>query len=233
MEGPGLLNGVLARLGPLEINGSVVTTWMVMLALALAAWLLTRKMQPVPTRTQLLLEGAITAMEDAIAAVLPRQVHRVYPFVATLWVFILAANLTGLVPGLHSPTADLSVTSSLALLVFGSVHWFGIRAEGLKNYLRHYVQPNPIMLPFHLVSEVSRTVALAVRLFGNMMSLELAAFLVVWIAGLLVPIPLLLLHIIEAIIQAYLFGMLALIYIAGGIQSQEVRKKKEREATSR
>lgn len=233
MEGPGLLNGVLARLGPLEINGSVVTTWMVMLALALAAWLLTRKMQPVPTRTQLLLEGAITAMEDAIAAVLPGQVQRVYPFVATLWVFILAANLTGLVPGLHSPTADLSVTSSLALLVFGSVHWFGIRAEGLKNYLRHYVQPNPIMLPFHLVSEVSRTVALAVRLFGNMMSLELAAFLVVWIAGLLVPIPLLLLHIIEAIIQAYLFGMLALIYIAGGIQSQEVRKKKEREATSR
>lgn len=233
MEGPGLLNGVLARLGPLEINGSVVTTWMVMLALALAAWLLTRKMQPVPTRTQFLLEGAITAMEDAIAAVLPGQVQRVYPFVATLWVFILAANLTGLVPGLHSPTADLSVTSSLALLVFGSVHWFGIRAEGLKNYLRHYVQPNPIMLPFHLVSEVSRTVALAVRLFGNMMSLELAAFLVVWIAGLLVPIPLLLLHIIEAIIQAYLFGMLALIYIAGGIQSQEVRKKKEREATSR
>lgn len=232
MEGPGLLNGVLARLGPLEITGSVVTTWIVMLALALAAWLLTRRIRSVPTRTQHLLEGAITAMEDAIAAVLPQHAELVFPFVSTLWVFILAANLTGLIPGLHSPTADLSVTSSLALLVFGSVHWFGIRAEGLRNYLRHYLQPNPIMLPFHLVSEVSRTVALAVRLFGNMMSLELAAFLVVWIAGLLVPIPLLLLHIVEAIIQAYLFGMLALIYIAGGIQSQEVRRKKEREATS-
>jgi F-type H+-transporting ATPase subunit a len=233
MEGPGLLNGVLARLGPFVITGSVVTSWIVMLTLVLAAWLLTRKIQSVPTRAQLLLEWAVTAMQDAIAAVLPQHVELVFPFVGTLWVFILVANLTGLIPGLHSPTADLSVTSSLAVLVFGSVHWFGIRAEGLGNYLRHYLQPNPIMLPFHLVSEVSRTVALAVRLFGNMMSLELAAFLVVWIAGLLVPIPLLLLHIVEAIIQAYLFGMLALIYVAGGIQAQEVRRRKEREASSR
>lgn len=230
MEGPGLLNGVIARLGPAQLTGSVVTTWIVMLALAVAAWMLTRKMRAVPDGLQLLLEGAIAAMEDGIATVLPAHAELVFPFVATLWVFILAANLTGLIPGLHSPTADLSVTSSLAILVFGSVHWFGIRAEGLRNYLRHYLQPNPIMLPFHLVSEVSRTVALAVRLFGNMMSLELAAFLVVWIAGLLVPIPLLLLHIVEAIIQAYLFGMLALVYIAGGIQSQEVRRRKERDA---
>lgn len=231
MEGPGLLNGVLARLGPIEITGSVVTTWIVMLAIVSAAWLLTRGIQPVPTGAQLLLEGAVTAMQDAIAAVLPQHLDLVFPFVGTLWVFIVVANLTGLIPGLHSPTADLSVTSSLAVLVFGSVHWFGIRAEGLKNYLHHYLQPNPIMLPFHLVSEVSRTVALAVRLFGNIMSLELAAFLVVWIAGLLVPIPLLLLHIVEALIQAYLFGMLALVYIAGGIQSQEVRRRRESEAS--
>mgnify|MGYP001073465430 CR=1 FL=1 len=112
----------------------------------------------------------------------------------------------------------------LAVLVFLSVHWFGITTQGLGNYLRHYLTPSPILLPFHLISEVTRTVALAVRLFGNMMSLELAALLILLVAGFLVPVPILMLHVVEALVQAYIFGMLALIYVAGGIQSQEERK---------
>ena len=112
--------------------------------------------------------------------------------------------------------------------MFLSVHWFGIRTQGVKSYLRHYLSPSPLMLPFHLISEVSRTVALAVRLFGNMMSLEMAALLVLLIAGFLAPIPILMLHIVEALVQAYIFGMLALIYVAGGIQSQQlIENKKE------
>jgi F-type H+-transporting ATPase subunit a len=103
--------------------------------------------------------------------------------------------------------------------VFLSVHWFGIRAQGLRTYLRHYLSPSPILLPFHIVSEITRTLALAVRLFGNMMSLELVALLLVWVGGLLVPLPILMLHIVEALVQAYIFGMLALVYIASAIQT--------------
>ena len=113
--------------------------------------------------------------------------------------------------GAASPTGDLSTTAALAIVVFLSVHWFGIRSEGLGAYLRHYMQPSPIMIPFHIISEISRTVALAVRLFGNVMSLETAAILVLLVAGFLVPVPVLLLHIVEALVQAYIFGMLALV----------------------
>ena len=146
------------------------------------------------------------------------------PFMASLGVFLVSANLLGLIPGLHSPTRDLSVTAALAVLVFFSVHWFGITTQGLRSYLHHYLTPSPILLPFHLLSGITRTVALAVRLFGNMMSLELAALLILLVAGFLVPVPILMLHVVEALVQAYIFGMLALIYVAGGIQSQEERK---------
>ena len=151
------------------------------------------------------------------------------PFIATLWLFIIVANLSGLIPGVYAPTGNLSTTAALAVLVFLAVHWFGIRAEGLRAYLRHYLAPMPLMLPFHLMSELTRTLALAIRLFGNIMSLEMAALLVLLVAGFLVPIPLLMLHIIEALIQAYIFGMLALIYIAGAIHSQHSRQPQVQE----
>ncbi len=215
-------------LGPLIITTPVITTWGIMLVLAAGSWLATRRLQLDPGPVQTVVEGLIEAMENAISAVLPHQAGSVFPFIATLWMFIVVANLGGLVPGLHAPTGVLPTTAALALLVFLSVHWFGIRLEGMKAYLRHYLAPTPLMLPFHLMSELTRTLALAVRLFGNIMSLEMAALLVLLVAGFLVPIPLLLLHVIEALIQAYIFGMLALIYIAGAIQSQQRRHPQQR-----
>lgn len=214
-------------IGPVSITQSIVTTWLIMFSLWVFSWLSTRRLSIYPSGLQIVLEGIFSTMHDAVEDVLPTQVALVYPFIATLWIFILISNLIGIIPGLHSPSADLSVTVALATIVFISVHWFGIRAEGLKNYLKHYISPTPFMLPFHLISELSRTLALAIRLFGNIMSLELTALIVVMIAGILVPIPILMLHIIEAIIQAYIFGVLALIYIAGGIQLQELRKQGE------
>ncbi|MGA6828895.1 F0F1 ATP synthase subunit A [Nitrospira sp. NS4] len=228
MTGFGASREIILQIGPVHITQSVVVTWGIMLALALFSWLGTRQLGLQPSPLQVICEGAVEAIDDAIRAVLPGHSDRVFPFIATLWIFVVLANLIGLIPGLHAPTGDLSVTAALAILVFLSVHWFGIRIEGVKQYLRHYLTPSPLLLPFHLISEITRTLTLAVRLFGNMMSLEMAALLVLLVAGFLAPIPLLMLHIVEALIQAYIFGVLALIYLAGAIQTQELRLQSEK-----
>jgi len=169
-------------IGPVVITDTVVTTWGIMLALAVLSWLLGRRLVLSPASAQVVGEGIVGAIEQAVHDVLPEHAQRVLPFIATLWVFLIVANLSGLIPGVHAPTRDLSATS-----------------------------------------------ALAVRLFGNMMSLELAALLVLLVAGFLAPVPLLMLHIVEALVQAYIFGMLALIYLAGAIQSQQLRQSREKE----
>lgn len=213
---------ILFSFGPFHLTATVVTTWGLLLVLAASCRLATRRLSvDEPGLVQTALEGSVLAIEEAIAAVLPEHARTVLPFIGTLWLFVAIANLIGLIPGLHSPTGDLSTTAALAFLVFLSVHWFGIRNAGLKAYARHYLAPSPILLPFHLLGELSRTLALAVRLFGNIMSLEMAALLVLLVAGLLVPVPILMLHIVEALVQAYIFGTLALIYIAGGMASQQ------------
>jgi len=214
----------LFTIGPFDISVSLVTTVGMTVVISGTGWLLARSPDRLPGSRQVVIEGIVAAMEEAVAQVAGSHSQRIMPFIASLWIFLVCGNLLGLVPGLDSPTRDLSVTTALAILVFLSVHWFGIRTQGLKQYLQHYLSPSPFLLPFHLISEVTRTVALAVRLFGNMMSLEMAAFLVLMVAGFLVPIPILMLHIVEALVQAYIFGMLALIYVAGGIQSHEEGK---------
>jgi F-type H+-transporting ATPase subunit a len=211
-------------LGPVVITNTVVTTWAVMAVIGLLAWLTSRRLRLDPGPAQAAAEGIVSAMEEAISDVAPQYAARILPFIGTLWIFLVIANLSGLVPGVHSPTRDLSATAALAVLVFLSTHWFGIRIGGARAYLRHYLSPSPVLLPFQIISEISRTVALAVRLFGNMMSLEMAALLVLLVAGFLAPVPILMLHIVEALVQAYIFGMLALIYVAGGIQSQHIRQ---------
>lgn len=192
-----------------------------MALLAIIAFFATRNLRTAPGLLQTVMEGIVATLEAMVANVVPEHSRQIMPFVATLWIFLVCANLTGLIPGLHSPTNDLSATSALAILVFLASHWYGVRTHGWKNYLKHYLTPSPILLPFHIISEISRTIALAVRLFGNIFSLEMAAMLVLLVAGFLVPIPILMLHIVEALVQAYIFGMLALIYIAGAIQSQQ------------
>jgi F-type H+-transporting ATPase subunit a len=222
-QGEMLIEPVI-EFGPVAITSTIVTTWAIIGILWLGCWLITRRLSIDPGPAQTALEGIVSAIEEAVAAVEPAHARRLLPFIGSLWIFLVIANLSGLVPGADSPTRDLSATAALAILVFLSTHWYGIRIAGMKNYLRHYMSPSPILLPFHLISEVTRTVALAIRLFGNMMSLEMAALLILLVAGFLAPVPILMLHIIEALVQAYIFGMLALIYVAGGIQSQQRRQ---------
>lgn len=209
-------------LGPISISNTVLTSWGIILGFSLLALLVHFRLNSHAARWQTAVEAVVVAIEGAIGEVLPvTAVRRVLPFVATLWLFVLIANLVGLIPQLHAPTRDLSATAALAVLVFGSTHWFGIRDHGWRAHFRHYVEPSIILLPFHIISEFTRTLALAIRLFGNIMSLEMAALLVLMIAGFLVPVPLLMLHVVEAVVQAYIFGMLALIYIAGALEPNE------------
>ena len=208
---------IALHLGSLVITRTVVTTWGIMILMAVTSWLIGRRLGPDPGMLQTAAEGVVTAIADTISAVIPDQWRRVFPFVATIWIYIGLANLSSLVPGVHAPTGDLAATAALAVVTFLSVHWFGIRIAGMRKYFRHYLTPSPILLHFHLIGELTRTLALAIRLFGNMMSLEMAAMLVLLVAGLLAPVPILMLHIVEALVQAYIFGMLALVYIAGGI----------------
>lgn len=216
---------ILTPLGKVLLNQTLVVTWLLSFLLISLAVVYTRKLNLRPGLVQSAIEGIVETILEAIRAVVPEKADMIFPFLATLWIFLVAANLAGIVPGLKSPTADLSTTSALATMVFLSVHWFGIRSEGVRSYLKHYLSPTPLMLPFHIVSEITRTIALAVRLFGNMMSLQMAALMLLCVAGLLVPVPILMLHIVEALVQAYIFGMLALIYIASGIESQRHRKE--------
>jgi F-type H+-transporting ATPase subunit a len=221
-----LLIEPIAELGPVIITNTVVTTWVIMVVIWLISWLITRRLRLDPTPLQTAIEGMVSAIEDAVAAVAPQYTRQIMPFIGSLWIFLVIANLSGLIPTVHSPTRDLSATAALAFLVFLSTHWFGIRIQGVKEYLRHYLAPSPILLPFHLISEITRTIALAVRLFGNIMSLEMTAMLILLVAGFLAPVPILMLHIVEGLVQAYIFGMLALIYVAGGMQAQQLRQQK-------
>ncbi|MGD8926951.1 MAG: F0F1 ATP synthase subunit A [Thioalkalispiraceae bacterium] len=229
MSESGLSSNFAFSIGPVVITDTVVTTWIIILALGLISWIFTRNLSLQPGRLQTAIEAIVVTIESAIIGIAPQQAKLLLPFIASIWIFLVIANLSGLIPGVHSPTRDLSATAALAILVFLSVHWFGIKTQGLKRYLHHYLTPSPILLPFHLVSEITRTVALAVRLFGNMMSLEMAALLILFVAGFLAPVPILMLHIIEALVQAYIFGMLALVYVAGGIQSQQLRQQLKEE----
>lgn len=217
------------QIGPLGITTTTVTTWLILLLLGILFAALTRRLSDPPNPSQTAVEALVTAIENAVAEVAPQQVKLLTPYIGSLWILLVVSNLIGLVPGIHSPTRDISATAALAIIVFLSVHWYGIRAQGLRAYLAHYLQPSPILLPFHIISEITRTVALAVRLFGNIMSLEMAALLVLLVAGFLAPVPILMLHIIEALVQAYIFGMLALVYVAGGIQSHQIRLDKLKE----
>jgi len=226
MGGAELFSEYRLDLGMLTITETVFTSWGIVLLLTATALLIKRLLQMEAHTLQAAAEGVVSVIEASISAVAPGYESQLLPFIGTLWIFLVSANLVGLLPGLHSPTGDLSSTAALAILVFLAAHWYGIRSQGLSSYLRHYLSPSPILLPFHIISEITRTVALAVRLFGNIMSLEMAALLILLVAGFLAPIPILMLHIIEALVQAYIFGMLALIYIAGGLQSQQLRQDK-------
>ena len=212
-----LASAVLFRLGPLAISRPVATTWAIMAVLTLVSWLVTRRLKLHPDRRQTVLELIVTGIMIQIDQVIRKNPRPFLPLLGTLFIFLVAANLSGLLPGVEAPTGKLETPAALALIVFVAVHYFGVRARGFLGYLASFAKPKLIMLPLNLVSEVTRTFSLMVRLFGNVMSGEFVIALVVALAGLFVPIPLMALEILVGLVQAYIFTVLATVFIGAAV----------------
>lgn len=209
------------RYGWCKLNATIVFTWGLMLALTAAAWLATRALAagaPRP-RWQRLLELIVLTILRQIADVGLDRPRRYLGFLGTLFLFVAAASVCTVLPGFEPPTASLSTTLALALCVLVAVPLFGIADQGARGYLRTYAEPTMLMLPFNLISEVSRTLALAVRLFGNMMSGAMIVGILVSITPFLFPVVMTLLGLLTGLVQAYIFTILAAVYIAAATRA--------------
>jgi F-type H+-transporting ATPase subunit a len=198
-----------------------MTTWAIMAVLVLGSWLATRRLASRPDRRQAVVELIVTGIMGQIDEVIRKPPRPFLPLLGTLFTFLVAANLSGVLPGVEAPTGKLETPAALALIVFVAVHFFGVRAKGILGYLASFARPKLIMLPLNLVSEVTRTFSLMVRLFGNVMSGEFMIALVVALAGLFVPIPLMALEILVGLVQAYIFTILASVFIGAAVDRVE------------
>jgi F-type H+-transporting ATPase subunit a len=202
--------------GLFKLNGTIVFTWALMAVLVLSSMLITRRLSTDHRRSrwQNLLEIVVTGITEQIREVGLERPERYLAFLGTLFLFVAAAALATVVPGYEPPTGSLSTTVALALCVFVAVPLFGVRAQGLGGYLKSYLEPTWIMLPFNLISELSRTLALAVRLFGNMMSGAMIVGILLTITPFLFPVVMTLLGLLTGMVQAYIFSILAAVYLA-------------------
>ena len=204
------------QFGFFKLNATIVFTWALMLLLVVGSRLITRQLSTDHQRSrwQNLLEIVVTGIETQIAEVGLRQPRKYMGFLGTLFLFVAMASLCTVIPGYEPPTGSLSTTAALALCVMVAVPLFGIEDQGVGGYLKTYLEPTAIMLPFNLISEISRTLALAVRLFGNMMSGAMIIGILLSITPFIFPIVMTVLGLLTGMVQAYIFSILAAVYIA-------------------
>lgn len=214
---------ILLQFGPFTINATIGFTWLVMAILTVTGGLITRRLSTDtnPSRWQVMLEVLVGGLRDQIAQVARRDPGIYLPFVGTLFLFIAAANLLAVVPGYQPPTGSLSTAAALALCVFIAVPAYGIADSGLGDYLRRYLQPTFFMLPFNIIGELSRTLALAIRLYGNIMSGTVIVGILIGIAPFVFPVVMQLLGLLTGLIQAYIFAVLATVYIAAATREPQ------------
>jgi len=217
MHASPLSSTVLFHVGPVGVTRPVVTTWIIMIALVSLCALLTRRLGVQPDRRQAALEVIVSGISRQIEEVIRKDAGPFLPMLATLFIFLVVANLSGVLPGVEAPTGKIETPVALGLIVFFSVHYFGVRARGLRGYLASFAEPKLIMLPLNVLSEVTRTFSMMVRLFGNVMSGEFVIAMVLALAGLFVPIPLMLLEILVGLVQAYIFSVLATVFIGAAV----------------
>ena len=205
--------------GPFNLNATIVFTWVVMAVLCLGARLITWRLSDTEdmSRWQNLLEVLVIGLRAQIPAVSQQTPGRYLPFIGTLFVFIATANIFAIIPGFTPPTGSLSTTTALAVCVLIAVPLYGVAERGILGYLGKYVQPTVFMLPFNLLGEVSRTLALAIRLYGNIMSGTVIVAILLSITPFFFPVLIQLLGLLTGLIQAYIFAVLAMVYIASAM----------------
>lgn len=215
--------------GVFKLNATIAYTWGLMVVLALGSKLVTRKLSTglQRSRWQNLLEIIVTGINQQIAEVGLRRPQKYLGFLGTLFLFVAMASLFTIVPGYEPPTGSLSTTAALAICVFVAVPLFGIEDQGLGGYLGDYLKPTVIMLPFNIISELSRTLALAVRLFGNMMSGTMILAILLTITPFVFPIAMSALGLLTGMVQAYIFSILATVYIAAATRARKPEPETE------
>lgn len=215
------------RRGPVLLNATILYTWLVMALLVLGSWLVTRRLS---TGTKIspwqnLLEVLVAGIREQIRQISQQDPGPYLPFIGTLFVFISFSSLLTILPGYHPPTYSLSTTAGLAICVLVAVPIYGIALQGVRGYLSHYLKPTFLMLPFHILSELTRTMALAVRLFGNVMSGALLGAILLAVVPLFFPLIMQLLELLIGQVQAFIFAVLATVYIASAAQAHEEKRK--------
>ncbi len=215
--------------GSYELSATILFTWLIMFLLVVTSFVITRRLSDEDeiSPMQNFLEVLVTGLSDQIRDVSRQDPGRYLPFVGTLFIFIAVSNILSIIPGYAAPTSSLSTTTALALSVFIAVPIFGIASRGLFGYLKQYVQPTPFMLPFTIISEFSRTIALAIRLYGNAMSGAMIVGILISITPFFFPVVMQLLGLLTGLIQAYIFAVLAIVYIASAAQEENSKKRKD------
>ncbi len=219
---------VVFTVGPVAITQPVVVTWGLMLVLGLGGWLATRSLSLQPTSRQTIVEMIVGTIEDQIRATMRIEPSPYVAMIGTLFLFILTANWCSLVPGIEPPTAHIETDAALGLIIFFAILYFGIRARGLFGYLKTFAEPTIIMIPLNIVETFTRTFSLVVRLFGNVMSGVFVVGIVLSLAGLLVPIPLMALDLLTGTVQAYIFTVLAMVFIGSALNEGRTKIKEKR-----
>ncbi|MCB2078647.1 MAG: F0F1 ATP synthase subunit A [Novosphingobium sp.] len=221
MTGSPLLLEPLFMIGPISITRPVVTSWAIIVVLALLSFFFASRPLRRPGRLQSGIELVLGAIDHQISDVLQRDPAPYRALVGTVFLFILVANWSSLIPGVEPPTATLETDAALALVVLASTVWFGIRTQGLRGYLRTFARPSWAMVPLNLLEQVTRAFSMIVRLFGNIMSGVFVIGIVLSLAGLLVPIPLMALDLLTGAVQAYIFAILSCVFIGAAVGGED------------
>jgi F-type H+-transporting ATPase subunit a len=213
---------VVLWIGRIPVTATMITSFFISLALVGVVWVLRVALSRSPSSTPATLALlTVEWLDRLVRDVAGRAEPALVALSGSLFLFIAACNLAGQLPGVRPPTASLATTSALAIIVFFAVPVAGIRARGVRGYLLGYFRPNPLLAPLHVISELSRTLALAMRLFGNMMSGHMVVALLVMLTGFLVPMPLMALDMLIGLLQAYIFAVLATVYVGAAIRTGE------------
>jgi F-type H+-transporting ATPase subunit a len=220
MESPLTLH-VVFQLGPVPFTTPVLATWGIMLFLVGGSWLLTRRLSLHPGTRQAALEVVVDAIQGQIRDTMRVEPTPYLPLIGMLFLFIFTANWSSLVPGVEPPTAHMETDAALSVIVFFAVIYFGIRSRGLRGYLATFADPGFLMIPLNLLATLTRNFSLVVRLFGNVMSGVFVIGIVLSLVGLLVPVPLMALDMLTGAVQAYIFSILAMVFIGGVLDKSE------------